>query len=223
MPSRRTGHPNRRQAAIVVGVTQPGHSRAAGSGRASSRRASRAKSGPRDPGDRLQVIPRPVHPRCWNRRAPAGEPSAWGDAGPGGPGPDAWPPVQTPTPPRTERPAVLPVDNLRRRGLDRHRRLGPSWRSVAAEKGPGDERAGAVGCRCPEIGSSRSSRCSAAFILRVGLCWRGGRFSGSSLDPENRPTGPLPPASDSPVRGRHADEPVDRVIPVAEGCFLQAL
>ncbi|MBP2506253.1 hypothetical protein J3A76_007337 [Methylobacterium sp. PvP109] len=38
-----------------------------------------------------------------------------------------------------------------------------------------------------------------------------------------RPTGPLPPASDSPVRGRHADEPVDRVIPVAEGCFLQAL
>ena len=162
----------------------PGHSRAAGSGRASSRRASRAKSGPRDPGDRLQVIPRPVHPRCWNRRAPAGKPSAWGDAGPGRPDHDAWSPVQTPTPPRTERPAVLPVDNLRRRGLDRHRRLGPSWRSVAAEKGPGDERAGAVGCRCPEIGSSRSSRCSAAFILRVGLCWRGGRFSRSSLDPD---------------------------------------
>ena len=56
-------------------------------------------------------------------------------------------------------------------GLDR---LELSYRAVAAERGLGNERAGAVGDRCSETGRSKTQRCSAAFILRVGLCRRGG-------------------------------------------------
>ena len=40
--------------------------------------------------------------------------------------------------------------------LGRHNPLERPRRSVAAKRGLGDERAGAVGCRCSEIGSSRN-------------------------------------------------------------------
>ena len=73
-----------------------------------------------------------------------------------------------------QHPPVLPVGNHRPERPGRRDQLERPRRFVAAEKGPGDERAGAVGGRCSEIGSSRSQRRSAAFILRVGLCWRGG-------------------------------------------------